>query len=54
MARKASSEAGAEVLLQSQGMETRGEKVEDENSSKCTQRLDNRQESLKRGQEWRI
>lgn len=28
LARKASSEAGAEILLQNQGMETQGEKVE--------------------------
>lgn len=32
LARKAPSEAGAEILLQNQGMETQGEKVEDENS----------------------
>lgn len=40
MARKASSEAGAEILLQNQGMEThisQGEKVEDESSRQQVQ-----------------
>lgn len=59
LARKASSEAGAEILLQNQEMEThisQGEKVEDESSRQQVQAVTGAGQArvIKEGSEWKI